>query len=146
MEIEWLILADFAEIINNKLYLQGGGWDRLTVNTGFPLKRSVGVAASVRVPWTDTNQEGHVRVAVVSQDGVELAHFDGRFKVGRPADHPEGADQRVQIAGSFNLELKEPGIYVVTAHINEEAGGRVHFNVVPGPRLQLLAAQEGEAT
>ena len=27
MEIEWLILADSAQIVGNKLYLLGGGWD-----------------------------------------------------------------------------------------------------------------------
>ena len=31
--IEWLILADAAEVVGGKLYLMGGGWDRLTVNS-----------------------------------------------------------------------------------------------------------------
>ena len=34
MEVEWLILADSAQVIGNKLYLLGGGWDQLAVNTG----------------------------------------------------------------------------------------------------------------
>lgn len=140
MEIEWLILADFAQIIGNKLYLQGGGWDRLTVNTGFPHKRGVGVATSVCVPWGDTNTEGHLRVALANQDGEELGHFEGRFKVGRPPDLPEGSNQRIQIAGGFSAELKEPGIYVVTAHMNGEEGAIVHFNVVQGPKVQQVAS------
>lgn len=140
MEIEWLILADYAEIINSKLYLQGGGWDRLTVNTGFPHKRSVGVATSVRVPWGDTNTEGSLRVELADQDGEELGHFEGRFRVGRPADLPEGTDQRVQIAGGFNIELKEPGIYVVTARINDLETSSAHFNAVAGPQAQVRAS------
>lgn len=136
MKIEWLILADYAEIVNNKLYLQGGGWDRLMVNTGFPHKRSVGVATSVRVPWNDTNTEGHLRVSLATEDGQELGFFEGRFKVGRPANIPEGSDQRVQIAGGFGVELKAPGGYVVTAMLNGGEGGSVHFNAEIGPQAQ----------
>ena len=29
VEIEWLILANWAETINGMLYIQGGGWDRI---------------------------------------------------------------------------------------------------------------------
>src|SRR5688500_1930861 len=36
MEVEWLILADSAQVIGGKLFLLGGGWDVLTVNTSFP--------------------------------------------------------------------------------------------------------------
>lgn len=140
MEIEWLILADYAEVIGNKLYLQGGGWDRLTVNTGFPHKRSIGVATSVRVPWRDTNTEGTLHLALATEDNVELASFEGAFRVGRPPDLPDGSYQRVQIAGSFNADLQEPGIYVVTARINGEEGMSVHFNVVPGPQAQRQAS------
>jgi hypothetical protein len=30
MEIEFLILADYAEAINNKLYIMGGAWNQIT--------------------------------------------------------------------------------------------------------------------
>jgi len=36
MEVEWLILADAAQVVGNKLYLMGGGWDKLTINNVFP--------------------------------------------------------------------------------------------------------------
>ena len=29
MDVEWLILADAAQVNGNKLYLLEGGWDRL---------------------------------------------------------------------------------------------------------------------
>ena len=31
MEVDWLILADSAQVTGGKLYMLGGGWDRLTV-------------------------------------------------------------------------------------------------------------------
>ena len=49
MEIEWLILADAAQVTGNKLYLLGGGWDRLNVNRDFPVNQHCAIAAvSVR--------------------------------------------------------------------------------------------------
>ncbi len=55
MEIEWLILADAAEIVNGKLYMMGGGWNRITANSELPLTKSFGISISVTVPWSHTN-------------------------------------------------------------------------------------------
>ncbi len=48
--VEWLILADAAEVVAGKLYLMGGGWTVLTVSTSFPHRRNIGVAAAFRIP------------------------------------------------------------------------------------------------
>lgn len=144
MRVEWLILADFAEVINNKLYLQGGGWDKLTVNTGFPLNRQLGIAASIRVPWNETNQEAALRIEVLTQDATSLAKMEGKFKVGRPPDHPPGEDQRAQIAATVGIEIKSEGIYVVVAHLGDQEEARVHFSVVPGPALAMRKRIESE--
>ncbi len=37
MDVEWLILADAAQVNGNKLYLLEGGWDRLTITRPLPL-------------------------------------------------------------------------------------------------------------
>lgn len=146
MRVEWLILADFAQVIDNKLYLQGGGWDKLTVNTGFPFVKHVGIATSIVVPWTETNREGKVKIEVLTQDGLSLGKMEGTFKVGRPAELPEGVDQRAQIAVSVPLSIKKEGIYVVVAELEGEEKARVHFNVVPGPMLVIKSqiASEGK--
>jgi len=59
MDIEWVILADAAEVINNKLYLMGGGWDVLRIGRPFPTQQQVAFAISIRVEWTETNQRRH---------------------------------------------------------------------------------------
>jgi hypothetical protein len=143
MELEWLILSDFAQIIGGKLYLQGGGWDRLTVNSGFPVNQGLGLAASFSVPWNETNQPGRFNIEVQTQDGAVLAGFGGEFKVGRPADHPPGQVQRAQLAANLGLELKEPGTYVVVAKLEDQEMGRVPFFVVPGPMLAMQRAAQG---
>ena len=47
--IEWLILADAAEVVGGKLYVMGGGWDRLTVHSQ-SAKKNLAVALALRVP------------------------------------------------------------------------------------------------
>lgn len=56
MKAEWLMLADWAEIIGNKLYLMGGGWDYLQHSGTFPYTQQCALAASFVVPWDETNQ------------------------------------------------------------------------------------------
>ena len=70
MEIEWLILGDYAHMADGKLYLQGGGWERLNVNSGFPTKQMFGIATSVLVPWDETNQLINLEIEVQTEDGV----------------------------------------------------------------------------
>jgi hypothetical protein len=145
MKVEWLILADFAQIVGNKLYLQGGGWDRLTVNSGFPVHHPMGIAVSIRVPWNETNQTGNVEVEVLTEDGASLARIEGQFRVGRPADHPPGQDQRAQVAGNMTVELKEPGVYSIVARLEGQEEQRTQFFVVPGPMLAMRQYKGGEA-
>ena len=68
MEVEWLILADSAQVLGNKLYLLGGGWDLLTVNREFPVDQRCAVALSVRVPWNETNQKHTFELEVAGEE------------------------------------------------------------------------------
>ena len=113
VEVEWLILADAAQVVGNKLYLLGGGWDRLTVNSGSSVNRSFAVSVSVKVPWNETNQKHSVEVEVVTEDPAteqpkSLVKVPSQLEVGRPPGIPQGQDQRVQLAISMNLKLDVP--------------------------------------
>lgn len=143
MEVEWLILGDFAQMVANKLYLQGGGWDKLTVNSGFPVTHPMGIAASFRVPWNETNQEHHVEIEVVTDDGDSIAKINASLTVGRPPDIPAGQDQRSQIAGNLALQLPKQGTYTIIARIEDQEAAKTHFNVVTGPFLAARQQQAG---
>ena len=138
MRVEWLILADYAQAIGNKVYIMGGGWDRLTVNSGFPVQQSVGIASSVIVPWNETNQETTLEIEVLTEDGVSIAKVEAKFNVGRPANLTEGQDQRAQLALNVPLSFKEPGTYVIVAKLQgQEEEEKTVFKVVPGPMLAM---------
>ena len=143
MEVEWLILADYAEVVGNKLYLMGGGWDVLTVNSEFPAKHRSAVAASFKVPWNETNQRHNVEIEIATQDGNTLAKAGGQFEVGRPAGIPAGQDQRWQLALNIEMTFEHPGTFVIIARVEEQEMTRSHFNVMAGPMLQMKREKRG---
>ncbi len=145
MKTEWLILADHVDVVGNKLYLNGGGWDILTVNSGFPVQQTLGVAAAFSVPWNETNQRNNVEIEIVTGDGLTLTKAAGQLEVGRPPGLPAGQSQRAQIAVNMTLPLDKPGTYEIITRIEGQEDARTHFNVVPGPILIMQQHQEGAA-
>ena len=136
MEIEWLILADSAQVVGNKLYLLGGGWDVLTSRKGFPYDQHCGIAVAVKIPWNETNQRHSFEIEVISEDRSteepkSVAKLGGEFEVGRPPGIPLGQSQRIQIAVDIGLKIESPGIKTVIARIDGTESKRINFNVLP---------------
>jgi len=143
VEVEWLILADAAQVVGNKLYLMGGGWDVLAVNSGFPVQQRCAVGVAVRVPWNETNQRHNLEIEIATDDGKTLGKIQGQFEVGRPPGIPLGRDQRVQLAADLSLKLENAGGYVIAARIDGQEARRTVFSVVPGP-MSMVQKQKGE--
>ena len=134
--LDWLILADGAQVVGGKLYLLGGGWDVLTVNSGFPVQQHLAIAAAFRVPWTQTNQKHSVEIRLLNDDSQEvLATIAGEFEVGRPPGIPPGSAQRSQLAAQLVVGFAQPGQYGIRCAIGgeEQVTNQVSFRVVAGP-------------
>ena len=135
VSLEWLILADSAHVVGNKLYLVGGGWDVLTVNTEFPVDQIIGISASFAIPWNETNQPHVAEISIIDEDGnTGMAKIGHQFEVGRPPGIPAGSSQRTQVAGTLVLRLNHAGNYSIRCQIDgEEQHQRALFRVVAGP-------------
>ena len=131
--IEWLILADAAQVVGNKLFLLGGGWDVLNVHQPLPIQHVMAVALSVKVPWHQTNQRHHVELEIVTDDGDKLATIGGFIEMGRPPGIRPGQEQRSQLAFNIGLKLEKPGMYVIVGRLEGDEQARTHFTVVPDP-------------
>ena len=144
MSVEWLILADAAEVVGEKLYLLGGGWDRLTVSKPPPVPHQMAVAASFRVPWNETNQKHRFELEICDVDGISLFKFGGGFEVGRPAGLPQGQSQRTQIAVSMGVVFNKLGGYVIIGRVDDhaETEARFPFSVVPTDTVAAALAQQ----
>ncbi|MBA3416259.1 MAG: hypothetical protein H0U10_13640 [Chloroflexia bacterium] len=143
MEVEWLIVADAAEVVNNKLYMMGGGWDAFFVNDGWPASRRVAVAASFKVPWNQTNQRHRLDIDILDHDGNELGQLGGHFEVGQPLGVPSGHAQRVQLSADLELTFQGPGEVVIVARVEGQELRRTSIQVVLGPVLQMRQRAAG---
>jgi hypothetical protein len=131
LDLEWLILADAAQVVGNKLYLMGGGWDTVNVNGPLPVTQRCAVAASFTVPWPETNRRHNVSIDISTEDGQLIAEVNGQVEVGRPVGIPPGASQRAQLAADLALPIHSPGVIVIVAKIEGKEAGRLTFRVVP---------------
>jgi hypothetical protein len=138
--VEFLILADRAEVLNGKLYMMGGGWDQLGV-ADFSQAVSLGIAASILVPWLATNRQHTWGLSIETADGAPLAGVQGTFIVGRPPTIEHGTSQRAPLAMSLPLVLPAAGTYVVTASVNGNEQSRIHFRALaaPSPAMPSVA-------
>ena len=82
-----VLLCDFAEAVNGKLYVMGGGWNMLFA-PNHPV--NVTVAVVLAVGWDEANRRHPLAVALLDHDGnqVEIAGHavavGSEFEVGRP--------------------------------------------------------------
>jgi hypothetical protein len=101
-------LADTAEVVNNKIYSLGMGWNTI-YSRGFPVvHRRLAVALTVHVPFTDTNSNHKLEVRLVTEDGEDhpigmrqdadgnasvVTSIGGEFTLGRPPALVDGDEQ-----------------------------------------------------
>ncbi len=132
MEIDFAILADGAQVVNNKLYVLGGGWDIIWPQS-FPTSHRATLAIGILVGWNETNQRHALAITVRSMDDQLLQEVGkGEIEAGRPPGVPPGSSQKVMVAITFDISLPGPGEYVVVTDINNgSAIKRLPFRVAP---------------
>ncbi len=132
VEIDCLMLADWAEAINGKLYIQGAGWDRTKLTPD--QSADFAVAASFLVPWNLTNRQHEFAMTIEGEDGTPVAPpLTGSFTVGRPPDARPGQRFRSPIAVRCGMNLPGPGLYRVTMALNQVPAKSVSFDVLEAP-------------
>ena len=146
--VEWLILADAAQISGNKLFLLGGGWDQVAVRK-LPITHRMAIAVSFHVPWNETNQKHSFEIEITDSDGGEVGKVAGQFEVGRPTGIPKGSSQRSQLALDAAMEFKALGPYMIVTHVDGREQRTFTFNVIAGAGFVAVDQQsktEGEGS
>lgn len=132
MQVDFMILADAAQVAGGKLYVMGGGWDTI-VTKQFPLRRQLAIAIAFLVPWDQTNERHDFELTVVSEDGrAVLPPMCGQLEVGRPPGIKQGTVQRGIIAVGASVEFASAGRYEVRLSTDSELVKTAHFDVVQG--------------
>lgn len=134
MKTEWIIVADFAEVLNGKLYTMGAGWDSLTVNA-LPHHQAFAIAASFLVDWNETNRQHDVALDFLDEDGKQFAQLHAQLEVGRPPGATPGLPQRLILAINLQHKFEQLGTFVIKTLIGGEHDGKLTFRVIPSPQL-----------
>ena len=132
--VDFLILADRAEAVNGKLYMMGGGWDRISV-ADFSQPQTLSLAMGILVPWNATNVNHNLAIRIETQDANELAAIALSFNAGRPPNMRPAESQRLVLAFHLALTLPAPGTYVVRALIGDRECQRVVFYALMLPAI-----------
>lgn len=128
--IEFLMLSDHAEVVNGKLYMMGGGYDRRYISD---VKQPVtlGTVVSVLVPWNLTNQTHAVKLRIETEDGRMLGQeVQGNLNVGRSVQAISGQQFRVMAVINFTLTLPRLGAYRIIATLDNGESRATTFYAV----------------
>jgi len=130
-----LILCDYAEAINGKLYIMGGGWTICP-----PGPRFMAVAIRINVPWEETNTKHQLNLFLQDGEGNAISlgeppmpvEKSGEFEVGRPPGIPQGTEMDfTAVLGFINLPLLPDTGYRWQLEISGEPAGHVSFRTLP---------------
>lgn len=150
MELD-VMLCDFAQVADNKLFINGANIDRVGVQAGTPPPYVLNFAAAgiVTVPWNATNAEHALNFRFVTQDGQipKLAEGlevgpDGisgemRFNIGRPPQLTSGEDQMVPFAFVLlGLPVASPGRHVMTFALDGTDVRSLPFTIAVQPSMR----------
>ena len=130
LAIEFLMLSDHAEVVNGKLYMMGGGYDRRYISD-IKTPVTLRTVVSVLVPWNLTNQAHSVKLRLETEDGTMLGQeVQGNLTVGRGVRAISGQMFRVMAVINFTLTLPQLGGYRVVATLDNGESKATAFYAV----------------
>ncbi len=138
-------LADSAEVINNKLYALGAGWNTIYARSFPVIHRRLNVAATLHVPFTATNSPHKLEVRLITEDGAEhpigvradaqgdpvpVTAMGGEFTLGRPPLLVDGDDQIACFAFTIDgMRFDGPGMFSWVLSVDGEEATRLPMRV-----------------
>ena len=134
-----MLLADAAQVVDNKLYILGGGW---SVTGPDPMPSAI--ALKIDVPWDAAGTMHSWELALLDQDGVPvfLGEGDGsqsvvirnEFQLERPEGLPPGTPLELSMALNLAPLPLEPGsryVWQLTIDDQSQEDWQAAFTVRP---------------
>ena len=134
MQIAFLLLNDYSESLNGKLYALGAGWNVLRFPS-FPQEWRFSVGLGVDVAWDETNQRQNIQLTIQDPDGSVLGdEMSMEFETGRPPGLQTGQDQRMVISVNVGANFEAPGPHALVVSEGDDELARSRFYVVEAPQ------------
>ena len=131
MDVTTAMLADAARVESGKLYVHGGGWDRITAS-GFPSTHpGLAVVLVFRIEYDEALNDIPVSVTLETEDGEPMGpKMDGMISAGHPPGTKRGAPAFHPLSITLNgLLFEEPGGFQFRVSSNDQELVRIPFSV-----------------
>jgi hypothetical protein len=131
--VPYILLADAAESVGGKLYVLGGGWDRLMIpNLPARSVKPFAIAVGITIPYSHTNRKFVFALELVDADGAQIGDvLQVGLESGRPPGLTPGTSQNTPLGIATNPEFPGPGRYSFVARIDGVIKNNVGFEVMP---------------
>jgi len=139
-----MLLADFAQAVNGKLYILGGGWSIIG-----PDPTPFAIAMKIEVPWDEANRPHRISLTLLNADGqpvtvptpegVRPIEIQANLEVGRPAGMTPGTPLDSVAAFNFGLMPIPPGgryVWRLTIDGRTDENWQAAFSTRPATRAQ----------
>ena len=131
-----MLLCDYAEVVNGKLYIMGGGWSRI-LRPNVPT--SMGLAIKIMVPWDQTNTPHKIEIEALTEDGDpiilngEPMKIEAGLEVGRPPGLKKGTPLDAPLAIVMPGVALDAGAYEWRLSVDGNPVARTTFTVAEEP-------------
>jgi uncharacterized protein DUF6941 len=137
MELGFLMLTDYSEALNGKVYAMGAGWNMLRLPE-LPTEWGFGIAFGIDVPWGETNRRHTLQLHIEDPDGQKLGdELSLDFETGRPPGSVQGQDQRMPLSVAARTTFNAAGPHAVVVRVGGGEIGRSRFYVMQMPPEML---------
>jgi hypothetical protein len=115
VRIEFLILADAAQVAGGKLFILGGGWS-VYRSPAYPAQIQLALGLSILIDWQEAGIRYPVSITIADEAGVPvIPELRGEVEVGKSPEVPPGTTQRALFPLNTVFAVPRAGKYVVTA-------------------------------
>jgi len=127
VNLGFILLSDYSEDVNGKLYLVGGGWNVVRLPE-LPHELAFHISFGIDVAWHETNDPHELSITVQDPDGIELGEgFTANFETGRPPGMPPGQEQRLVMSIGATASFTTAGPHAAVVQVDGEELGRARF-------------------
>jgi hypothetical protein len=133
-----MLLCDYAQAVNGKLYIVGGGWSLIAkVLPRF----NMSLAVKLAVPWSRSNERIHMDATLITDQGAEVTQespdgetrpvkAEGDLELGRPPGLRAGTPLDATFVLNFEGLDLDPGGYVWQLQVGGDVAARIPFQVI----------------
>ena len=139
MRVEYVMVADAAQVVGGKLYVLGGGWNQYRA-ASFPAPMSISIVASVLVESGETEQPVVLSLMLADEEGMPIVpEMRAQVQVGRA----EGSrpPYRVMLPINTTIQIPREGRYSAQVTAGDSVNNTYFDVLFIGKKVEIIPSQ-----